>query len=93
MKIINALELKTMTISQIASLIFTDWRANSKSGINYAAKPYLEAMLDLQSIDDMYVADTGRTIVNYFLSNAGAYRGVQAKLIRIELRNRLAIKK
>jgi hypothetical protein len=85
----NAEELKSMTISEIATVTWSDWKATSKNGVNYAAKPYLDAMLDLQTISDNYGLDSGRSIVMYFLANATTYRGEQAKAIKTELKNRL----
>jgi hypothetical protein len=85
----NAEQLKIMTISNIASLAWADWKATSKSGVNYAAKPYLEAMLDCETMDSKYGCEDGRTQVAYFLSNATSYRGEQAKLIKAELNRRL----
>ena len=85
----TAEDLQTMSISAIASLISRDWRATSKNGVNYAAKPYLEAMLDLDDVKQNYGADSGKSIVLYFLGNATSYRGEQAKLIKAELKKRI----
>lgn len=54
-------------------------------GVNYAAKPYLDAMMDLDSIGDNYYADSGASVVSYFLANAASWRGPVAKAIKIEL--------
>jgi len=37
---------------------------------NYAAVPYLETMLALNTINDVYYNDDARSIVRYFLANA-----------------------
>jgi hypothetical protein len=58
--------------------------------VNYAAKPYLDAMLDLDSIDDKYFMDDARDIVLRFIGNAGAWRGDDARRIKAELRAMLA---
>ena len=87
--LIGAADLQQKQISEIAYLIRKDWKANAKNGINYAAKPYLDAMDDLASINDKYFYDSGREIVMYFLANAQSYRGEQAKLIKAELNRRL----
>lgn len=73
-----------MTISRIAMVVWSDW-----SNVNYAAKPYLEAMADLMSIDDAYYADTGKDIVRRFLGNATGWRGEVAREVKAELRRRL----
>jgi hypothetical protein len=70
------------TISQIAREIRRDWGVK----VNYAAKPYLDAMASLESINDAYYADSGRSVVSYFLGNAGTYRGETAKALKAELK-------
>ena len=65
----------------IAREIRKDWKKVSP----YAA-PYLDAMSALTSVDDSYGWDSGRSVVNYFLANAGSWRGETAKRIKAELR-------
>lgn len=50
------------------------------------AKPYLDAMASLNSINDKYVYDTASSIVAYFLSNASGFRGDDAKRLKAELK-------
>jgi hypothetical protein len=69
-------------ISVIASDIRKDWGAK----VNYAAKPYLDAMFSLESIEDAYYQDSGRSVVLYFLSNATSWRGDKAREIKAELK-------
>ena len=76
--------LSDLTISQIAKVISEDWQK-----VNYAAKPYLYAMLYLESINGRYFQDDGKSIVRYFLSNASSYRGEIAREIKAELNKRL----
>lgn len=80
--------LPDMSISQIAREIRKDWSGKGK-GVNYAAKPYLDAMNDLESLDDMFFHDSGRSVVLYFLSNARTWRGETAKAVKAELNKRL----
>lgn len=54
--------------------------------VNYAAQPYLDALHELNSVDDMYYQDPASSIVNYFLSNSGTWRGPEAKRIKDELK-------
>ena len=54
--------------------------------VNFAAQPYLDALHELESVDDMYYQDPAKHIVNYFLSNAGTWRGPEAKRIKDELK-------
>ena len=68
-------------IYQVAFEIMRDWKHPS-----YGAVPYLNAMLSIQSIDDNYGFDSARSIVNYFLANAGGWRGDTAKRVKAELR-------
>ena len=53
------------------------------------AEPYLEAMESLDSINDNYYFDSGKSIVLYFLSNASTWRGDDARRIKAELKEML----
>lgn len=50
------------------------------------AEPYLEAMASLNSINDNYYFDSGKSVVLYFLSNANGWRGEDARRIKAELK-------
>jgi len=76
--------LSSLTISDIALIIANDW-----AKVNFAARPYLDAMFNLDSIKDMYYADTGRSVVLYFLNNASPWKGDTAKVVKAELKLRL----
>ena len=54
--------------------------------VNYAAKPYLDAMMELNSINDKYYNDSAKSVVLYFLSNASSFRGERAKVLKAELK-------
>ena len=69
------------TINQIASEIENSW-----ANVNYAARPYLDAMHTLTNINDNYMYDSGRSVVLYFLANASSWRGDKAKAIKTELK-------
>ena len=56
------------------------------------AEPYLEAMESLNSINDNYYFDSGKSIVLYFLSNANTWRGEDARRIKAELKSNYNIK-
>jgi hypothetical protein len=84
MKTIDDYSLKNLELYQIADIIRTDWK-----NINYAAKPYLQAMSGLCHVDDSYGFDSGRSIVTRFLANASTWRGVIARAIKKELKSRL----
>lgn len=68
-------------INTIALDISKDWK-----NISYSAKPYLEAMHGLNTVDDNYGYDNGASIVRYFLANASQWKGENAKAIKLELK-------
>ena len=70
----------TRSIRDIAKEIQQDW-----TKVNYAAKPYLSAMMSLDKITDTYYADDAESVIRYFLSNATSWRGETAKRIKAEL--------
>lgn len=57
-----------------------------KPSVNYAAKPYLDAMAELNGIGDKYFLDSAAGIVRYFLANATHWRGDDARRIKAELK-------
>lgn len=71
-------------ISDIAWEITRDWHI-----VNYAAKPYLEAMFSLGTIGDSFGADSARSVVRYFLGNAKTWRGDTARRVKAELKDML----
>lgn len=71
----------TRELWKIAKEIRRDWR-----NVNFGAEPYLRAMEELNSIDDMYYDDSARSVVLYFLGNAGTWRGDVARRIKAELK-------
>jgi hypothetical protein len=75
------MKTENRSIRDIALDIRKDWIK-----VNYAAKPYLDAMLELNSINDKYYHDSAKSIILYFLSNASSYRGEKAKLLKKELK-------
>lgn len=68
-------------IYKIAIDIRADWKK-----IHFAARPYLDAMFQMDSIDRSFGYDSGKEIVLYFLSNASSWRGPVAKKIKEELK-------
>jgi hypothetical protein len=71
-------------LSEIASEIRSNW-----SNVYFGAVPYLDAMSTLDSIEDDYILDSGRSIVAYFLSNATTWRGEVARNVKKELNKML----
>ena len=71
----------TRPLSTIAREIRSTWPK-----VYFGAVPYLQAMAQLGSVDDKYGLDDARSIVNYFLANAGTWRGDDARRIKAELK-------
>jgi len=84
-------KIDLMDLSQIARMIAKDWTSKGK-GVYFGAKPYLEAMFSLHSIDDDYMMDSGQSVVLYFLANAATWRGPVAKAVKTELKRRAGCK-
>jgi hypothetical protein len=75
-------------LSEIAREITKDFmEKGNKIPIN--TLPYLNSMMYLNGIDDMFIHDSGRSIVTYFLANAGSWRGEKAREIKKELNKML----
>lgn len=70
----------------IAAEIEESWGAK----VNYAARPYLDAMASLDTINDRYYMDNAASIVRYFLANATTWRGDTARTVKAELKAMLA---
>jgi hypothetical protein len=51
--------------------------------------PYLEAMLEMGSINEAYYFDSGADVVARFIGNASSWRGEVARRIKAELRGML----
>lgn len=66
---------------EIAAEIRKDW-----AKVNFAAKPYLEAMECLTYITEDYYFDSAKSVVLYFLGNAQTWKGEKAKAIKAELK-------
>ena len=71
----------TRSISTIAREVESDW----KEKVNFAARPYLDAMHTLTSVNDSFYADSGHSVVAYFLANASTWRGDTARRVKAEL--------
>jgi hypothetical protein len=71
-----------VTVSEIARAIAKDWK-----NINPYAAEYLNAMLTIESIEESYYADSAKSVVMYFLANAGSYRGDNARSYKALLKD------
>jgi hypothetical protein len=66
---------------EIARDIRNDWKRPY-----FGAVPYLEAMGYLNSIEDNFIEDSGKSVVLYFLANANTWRGEVARRVKAELK-------
>jgi len=71
----------TRPLSVIAREILTDW-----DRVSLHAAPYLTAMSTLDSVHDTYGADSAKSVILYFLSNAQGWRGETARRVKAELK-------
>lgn len=69
------------SLAEIAREVRSDWK-----NVYFGAVPYLDAMSTMNSIKDPYGADSGDSIIAYFLSNAQTWRGETAKRVKAELK-------
>ncbi len=76
--------MKEKTLSQIALIIRQDWK-----NVYFGAVPYLSALSTLETVNDNYGLDSGRSIVTYFLVNAQTWRGEVAREVKKELNRRI----
>lgn len=72
-------------IREIAEEVRKDWGALT----SVHARPYINAMLTMNTIDDNYGLDSGESVVAYFLANASTWRGAKAREVKKELNRML----
>jgi len=72
------------SLSEISREISASWK-----NVYFGAVPYLNAMRELDTIDDTYIFDSAESVVRYFLSNAKTWRGDDARRIKKELNEML----
>lgn len=77
----------TRPLYEIAQEIRKDWKK-----VYFGAVPYLEAMLSLNTMDDMYFCDSAQSIVIYFLGNATSWKGDVARRVKAELKKMAGVK-
>ena len=68
------------TLREIAKEIKQDWVKPY-----FGAVPYIQALNQLENIEDSYGYDDARTMVIYFLANAQTWKGEKAREIKKEL--------
>ena len=75
-------------LHEVADEIWDNWGEN----VWFGARPYLEAMSTLNSINEDFGYDSGQSIVLYFLANAQTWRGEVARRVKKELKGMAGIK-
>ncbi len=78
------MDIQNKNISEIASVIASDWKKVSPH-----ARPYLDAMYSLNTLQDNFIHDSGVSVVSYFLANASTWKGEVAKEVKKELNKRV----
>lgn len=73
------------TLSEIAREIRREWR-----NIPPDALECLIPMYKLDSVNDCFYLESGKSIVPYFLSRASGWRGEAARRIKAELKSMVA---
>lgn len=68
----------------IAREIRADWKK-----VYFGAVPYLDAMQQLNSIHGAFYNDSAKSVVAYFIANAGTWRGDTARRVKAELKELL----
>lgn len=80
------MDIQTCTIS----VLFRHVKANWKNPY-FGAIPYIDALLCCSELDSVYGVETARDLIPYFLANAQTWRGDVARMIKAELKRRIAL--
>ena len=83
----NLATLNTLPFPEIVGLIRADWKK-----VYFGAVPYLQAMQTMDEADSAYGAESGHSIIRYFLSNATTWKGDTARAVKKELKRRIGDK-
>jgi hypothetical protein len=83
--VMSATDLGGCSVRELAVRAVEDWGNPAP-----AAKPYLAAMLMLETLGDDYGLEPGHDVVNRFLCNAATWKGPVARAVKAELKRRLA---
>ncbi len=79
--------METRSLNEIAFEIRKDWKKPY-----FGAVPYLDAMTELNTINDKFYFDSAKSVVLYFLSNATNWKGETARRVKKELKSMAGIK-
>lgn len=75
-------------IGDIVTDIGAEWGEKLPT-VGYAAKPYIDALTNVSTADDMYGAEKAEHLVRYLLSNLAQFKGQRARELKEELRAHL----
>lgn len=75
--------MQTRPIKEIAQEIQKDWTSMP----HWVKECYFSPLLEIDSIEDDYYADSAKSVVLYFLANATSWRGETARRIKKELKD------
>lgn len=75
----------TRPLYEIMADIRQDYADKGKD-VHPWAKPYVDAIATLTTMDDYYMAENGHQMVPYLLSNLTTWRGETARRIKAELK-------
>ncbi len=78
-------DFSKVKLSYIADIIMDDWKEMSPH-----ARPYVEAMMNLDNLNDTYGSDDAVGIITYFLTNAQKWRGATARKVKAHLNKLLS---
>lgn len=70
---------------EIAAEIRADYASRGKP-VYYAAKPYVDAMAQMDRVTEPYGLDPGYEMVLYALSNLQTWRGETARRVKAEMK-------
>ena len=66
-----------------------NWARGGASKVSPHARPYLDAMHELNDLTENFYYDSAKSVVLYFLANAAGWRGEDARRIKAELNEML----
>ena len=77
----NKITQKVRPLYEIAKDISEHWKP-----IHEYAQQHVAAFAELDSINDIFITESGKDIILGFLCNAGTWRGEHARRIKTELK-------
>ena len=88
----TATKIKEGNISDLSRIISRDLQSQGKK-VPYNLVPYLDALRQMDSADDVYGVESGKSVIAYALSNMASYKGPTARAVKAELKSRMKASK